>query len=47
MSETRMIRLRPAIKLGEIFPRITSSRELENTIKAMQAGSMQRKVVIA
>jgi len=47
MTETRMIKPRPAINAREIFPRITSSRELEKTIKAMQAGSMQIKVVIA
>jgi hypothetical protein len=30
--------------VAEILPRIKSRRELEKTIKAMQAGSMQIKV---
>jgi len=47
MSETKIIKPSPAIKAGEILPRMRSSRELEKTIKAMHAGSMQISVVTA
>jgi hypothetical protein len=42
-----IIRPKPIMNVGETFPLMRSSRELENTIKAMHAGSIQMNVVTA
>lgn len=47
MSDTAIIKLIPIINVGGIFPLIMSNKELEKTINAMQAGSMQIKEVTA
>ncbi len=41
------MRTRPMTNVRETFPRTRSRRELEKTINAMQAGSMQKKVAAA
>ena len=44
-SETTIIRPKPTRNSGETFPLRISRRELEKTINAIHAGSMQMNVV--
>jgi hypothetical protein len=46
-SETTAIDTIPITRAGETFPLSSYGSELENTMKAMQAGSRQKKLATA